>query len=377
MKDLKKMKGLALVLTGLTLAGLVMTADAADMAGKSGKDGAVHQISSTPWEGEEHLKMTNKWDKTFPESDKVDHTKVIFHNRYGITLAADLYMPKNRQGRMPALAVAGPFGAVKEQAAGLYAQKLAEMGFITMAFDPSFIGESGGNVRNVASQDINTEDFCAAVDYLSNRSDVNPDKIGILGICGFGGMALNAAAIDTRIKATVTSTMYDMSRVTANGYFDYEKGSDTLKKERMERRKALNQQRTEDYRNGTYQRAGGVVDPLPEDAPQFVKDYHAYYKGRAYHPRSPNSNDGWNTTSALSFTNMPLLSYADEIENPVLIIHGEKAHSRYFSEDAFRKLKGNNKEFLIVPGANHTDLYDNMNKIPFDKIAAFFHKYLG
>ena len=377
MKDLKKMKGLALVLTGLTLAGLVMTADAADMAGKSGKDGAVHQISSTPWEGEEHLKMTNKWDKTFPESDKVDHTKVIFHNRYGITLAADLYMPKNRQGRMPALAVAGPFGAVKEPAAGLYAQKLAEMGFITMAFDPSFIGESGGNVRNVASPDINTEDFCAAVDYLSNRSDVNPDKIGILGICGFGGMALNAAAIDTRIKAMVTSTMYDMSRVTANGYFDYEKGSDTLKKERMERRKALNQQRTEDYRNGTYQRAGGVVDPLPEDAPQFVKDYHAYYKGRAYHPRSPNSNDGWNTTSALSFTNMPLLSYADEIENPVLIIHGEKAHSRYFSEDAFRKLKGNNKEFLIVPGANHTDSYDNMNKIPFDKIAAFFHKYLG
>ena len=212
------------------------------------------------------------------------------------------------------------------------------------------------------------------MDYLSNRSDVNPDKIGILG---FGGMALNVAAIDTRIKATVTSTMYDMSRVTANGYFDYEKDSDTLKKERMERRKALNQQRTEDYRNGTYQRAGGVVDPLPEDAPQFVKDYHAYYKGRAYHPSSPNSNDGWNTTSALSFTNMPLLSCADEIENPVLIIHGEKAHSRYFSEEAFRKLKGNNKELLIVPGANHTDLYDNMNKIPFDKIAAFFHKYLG
>lgn len=302
MKNLKKMKWFSLV-----LAGLVMPVDAADVSNKSGKAGAVHQISSTPWEGEEHLKLTSAWDKTFPESDKVDHTKVTFHNRSGITLAADLYMPKNRQGRMPALAVAGPFGAVKEQAAGIYAKKLAEMGFITMAFDPSFIGESGGNVRNVASPDINTEDFCAAVDYLSNRSDVNPDKIGILGICGFGG----------------------------------------------------------------------VVDPLPEDAPQFVKDYHAYYKGRAYHPSSPNSNDGWNTTSALSFTNMPLLSYADEIENPVLIIHGEKAHSRYFSEEAFRKLKGNNKELLIVPGANHTDLYDNMNKIPLDKIAAFFHKYLG
>ena len=234
MKNLKK-KSLSPVLAGLTLAGLAMTVDAADVSSKSGKAGAVHQISSTPWEGEEHLKLTSVWDKTFPESDKVDHTKVTFHNRYGITLAADLYMPRNRQGRMPALAVAGPFGAVKEQAAGIYAQKLAEMGFITMAFDPSFIGESGGNVRNVASPDINTKDFCAAVDYLSNRSDVNPDKIGILGICGFGGMALNAAAIDTRIKATVTSTMYDMSRVTANGYFDYEKDSDTLKKERMER----------------------------------------------------------------------------------------------------------------------------------------------
>lgn len=276
------------------------------------------------------------------------------------------------------LALAGPFGAVKEQASGLYAQKLAEMGFLTIAFDPSFIGESGGRARNVASPDINTEDFSAAVDYLSNRSDVNPDKIGIVGICGFGGMAINAAAMDTRIKATVTSTMYDMSRVIANGYFDYEKDGDTLKKERMDRRRALNQQRTEDYKNGSYKRDGGVVDPLPADAPQFVKDYYDYYKTkRGYHPRSLNSNDGWNVTSALSFTNMPLLAYADEIESPVLIIHGEKAHSRYFSEDAFRKLKGNNKELLIVPGANHTDLYDNMNKIPFDKIAAFFHKYLG
>lgn len=303
---------------------------------------------------------------------------MTFHNRYGITLAADLYMPKNRNGKMAALAVAGPFGAVKEQASGLYAQKLAEMGFLTIAFDPSFIGESGGRARNVASPDINTEDFSAAVDYLSNRSDVNPDKIGIVGICGFGGMAINAAAMDTRIKATVTSTMYDMSRVIANGYFDYEKDGDTLKKERMDRRKALNQQRTEDYKNGSYKRDGGVVDPLPADAPQFVKDYYDYYKTkRGYHPRSLNSNDGWNVTSALSFTNMPLLAYADEIESPVLIIHGEKAHSRYFSEDVFKKLKGNNKELLIVPGANHTDLYDNMDKIPFHKIAAFFHKYLG
>lgn len=378
MKNLKKMKWLVLALAGLTLAGSVMTADAADVNSRTENGSPVRRISSTPWAGEETLPLTDTWDKTFPKSDKVDHEKVTFHNRYGITLAADLYMPKNRNGKMAALAVAGPFGAVKEQASGLYAQKLAEMGFLTIAFDPSFIGESGGRARNVASPDINTEDFSAAVDYLSNRSDVNPDKIGIVGICGFGGMAINAAAMDTRIKATVTSTMYDMSRVIANGYFDYEKDGDTLKKERMDRRKALNQQRTKDYENGSYKRDGGVVDPLPADAPQFVKDYYDYYKTkRGYHPRSLNSNDGWNVTSALSFTNMPLLAYADEIESPVLIIHGEKAHSRYFSEDAFRKLKGNNKELLIVPGANHTDLYDNMNKIPFDKIAAFFHKYLG
>lgn len=378
MKNLKKMKWLVLALAGLTLAGSVMTADAADVNSRTENGSPVRRISSTPWAGEETLPFTDTWDKTFPKSDKVDHEKVTFHNRYGITLAADLYMPKNRNGKMAALAVAGPFGAVKEQASGLYAQKLAEMGFLTIAFDPSFIGESGGRARNVASPDINTEDFSAAVDYLSNRSDVNPDKIGIVGICGFGGMAINAAAMDTRIKATVTSTMYDMSRVIANGYFDYEKDGDTLKKERMDRRKALNQQRTEDYKNGSYKRDGGVVDPLPADAPQFVKDYYDYYKTkRGYHPRSLNSNDGWNVTSALSFTNMPLLAYADEIESPVLIIHGEKAHSRYFSEEAFKKLKGNNKELLIVPGANHTDLYDNMNKIPFDKIAAFFHKYLG
>ena len=378
MKNLKKMKWLVLALAGLTLAGSVMTVNAADVSSRTENGSPVRRISSTPWKGEETLPLTDSWDKTFPKSDRVDHEKVTFHNRYGITLAADLYMPKNRNGKLAALAVAGPFGAVKEQASGLYAQKLAEMGFLTIAFDPSFIGESGGRARNVASPDINTEDFSAAVDYLSNRSDVNPDKIGIVGICGFGGMAINAAAMDTRIKATVTSTMYDMSRVIANGYFDYEKDGDTLKKERMDRRKALNQQRTEDYKNGSYKRDGGVVDPLPADAPQFVKDYYDYYKTkRGYHPRSLNSNDGWNVTSALSFTNMPLLAYADEIESPVLIIHGEKAHSRYFSEDAFKKLKGNNKELLIIPGANHTDLYDNMNKIPFDKIAAFFHKYLG
>lgn len=378
MKNLKKMKWLVLALAGLTLAGSVMTVDAADVSSRTENGGQVRRISSTPWKGEESLPLTDTWDKTFPKSDKVDHEKVTFHNRYGITLVADLYMPKNRNGKMAALAVAGPFGAVKEQASGLYAQKLAEMGFLTIAFDPSFIGESGGRARNVASPDINTEDFSAAVDYLSNRSDVNPDKIGIVGICGFGGMAINAAAMDTRIKATVTSTMYDMSRVIANGYFDYEKDGDTLKKERMDRRKALNKQRTEDYENGSYKRDGGVVDPLPADAPQFVKDYYDYYKTkRGYHPRSLNSNDGWNVTSALSFTNMPLLAYADEVESPVLIIHGEKAHSRYFSEDVFKKLKGNNKELLIVPGANHTDLYDNMDKIPFPKIAAFFHKYLG
>lgn len=306
MKNLKKMKWLVLALAGLTLAGSVMTVHAADVSSRTENGSPVRRISSTPWEGEESLPLTDTWDKTFPKSDKVDHEKVTFHNRYGITLAADLYMPKNRNGKMAALAVAGPFGAVKEQASGLYAQKLAEMGFLTIAFDPSFIGESGGRARNVASPDIDTEDFSAAVDYLSNRSDVNPDKIGIVGICGFGGMAINAAAMDTRIKATVTSTMYDMSRVIANGYFDYEKDGDTLKKERMDRRKVLNQQRTEDYRNGSYKRDGGVVDPLPADAPQFVKDYYDYYKTkRGYHPRSLNSNDGWNVTSALSFTNMP------------------------------------------------------------------------
>lgn len=321
----------------------------------------------------EKLNLTQEWDKTFPKSDKVNHIKVTFHNRYGITLAADLYIPKDATGKLPAIAICGPFGAVKEQSSGLYAQTLAERGFLTLAFDPSFTGESGGHPRYVASPDINTEDFCAAVDYLSTREDADPERIGILGICGWGGMAVNAAAIDTRIKATVASTMYDMSRVTANGYFDAADNADA----RYETRKQLNAQRTEDYLNGNYALAGGVVDPLPEDAPQFVKDYYAYYKtSRGYHKRSLNSNGGWNKTSSLSFLNMPILSYADEIRSAVLLVHGEKAHSRYFSEDTFKKLKGDNKELFIVPGAVHTDLYDNMAVIPFDKIESFFRSHL-
>ena len=320
----------------------------------------------------EKLELTNEWDKVFPQSDKVNHSKVTFHNRYGVTLAADLYVPKNATGKLAAIAVSGPFGAVKEQSSGLYAQMLAERGFLTIAFDPSFTGESGGQPRYVASPDINTEDFCAAVDYLSTRDDVDPERIGILGICGWGGMALNAAAIDTRIKATLTSTMYDMSRVTANGYFDSMDAD-----QRYELRRQLNAQRTVDYRNGSYERAGGVVDPLPADAPQFVKDYYAYYKTpRGYHKRSLNSNDGWNKTSSLSFINMPILTYSNEIRSAVLMIHGEKAHSCYFSRDAFKKLTGDNKELLIIPGANHTDLYDNLKVIPFDKIESFFREYL-
>ena len=320
----------------------------------------------------EKLELTNEWDKVFPQSDKVNHSKVTFHNRYGVTLAADLYVPKNATGKLAAIAVSGPFGAVKEQSSGLYAQTLVERGFLTIAFAPSFTGESGGQPRYVASPDINTEDFCAAVDYLSIRDDVDPERIGILGICGWGGMALNAAAIDTRIKATVTSTMYDMSRVNANGYFDSMDAD-----QRYELRRQLNAQRTVDYRNGSYERAGGVVDPLPADAPQFVKDYYAYYKTpRGYHKRSLNSNDGWNKTSSLSFINMPILTYSNEIRSAVLMIHGEKAHSCYFSRDAFKKLTGDNKELLIIPGANHTDLYDNLKVIPFDKIESFFREYL-
>jgi len=322
---------------------------------------------------EEKLNLTQEWDKTFPQSDKVNHSKITFHNRYGITLAADLYIPKNATGKLPAIAVSGPFGAVKEQASGLYAQELAKRGFLTIAFDPSFTGESGGQPRYVASPDINTEDFSAAVDYLSTRDDVNPEQIGILGICGWGGLAINAAAIDTRIKATVAATMYDISRCTANGYFDAADNADT----RYGMRQMLNAQRTEDYKNGTYALAGGVVDPLPADAPQFVKDYHAYYKTeRGYHKRSLNSNGGWNKTSNLAFLNAPILAYSDEIRSAVLVVHGEKAHSRYMGEDAFKKLKGGNKELLIVPGASHTDLYDNFDKVPFDRIEAFYKEYL-
>lgn len=322
---------------------------------------------------EEKLNLTQEWDKVFPQSDEVNHSKITFHNRYGITLVADLYIPKNVTGKLPAIAVCGPFGAVKEQASGLYAQELAKRGFLTIAFDPSFTGESGGQPRYVASPDINTEDFCAAVDYLSTRDDVNPEQIGILGICGWGGMAVNAAAIDTRIKVTVAATMYDMSRVNANGYFDAADNADA----RHELRLQLNSKRTADYLNGSYELAGGLPEVVPDDAPQFMKDYLAYYKTeRGYHKRSLNSNGGWNKTSTLSFLNMPLLTYVDEIRNAVLLVHGEKAHSRYFSEDTYKKLNGDNKELLIVPGANHTDLYDNFEKIPFNKIEAFYREYL-
>lgn len=321
----------------------------------------------------QNLKLTDEWDKTFPQSEKVNHFKAIFHNRYGITLAGDLYEPKDAEGNLPAIAVCGPFGAVKEQASGLYAQKMAERGFITLAFDPSFTGESGGEPRFMASPDINTEDFQAAVDFLSVKDNVDSEKIGIIGICGWGGMALNAAALDTRIKASVISTMYDMSRVNANGYFD----SADSPEARYETKKALNEQRTKDYRNGSYELGGGVVDPLPDDAPFFVKDYYAYYKtSRGYHPRSLNSNGGWNKIGCMSFINQPILCYSDEIQSAVLVIHGEKAHSLYFGKDAFKKLKGDNKELMIIPGAVHTDLYDNLEVIPFDKMETFFRTYL-
>lgn len=313
------------------------------------------------------------WDKTFKKSDKVDVQKVSFKNRYGIMLVGDLYIPKEKSaGKMPAIALSGPFGAVKEQASGLYAQTLAQRGFITLAFDPSYTGESGGEPRSVASPDINTEDFSAAVDFLSNHENVDPEKIGILGICGFGGLGLNAAAMDTRIKAAVTSTMYDMSRVNANGYFD-----SMDEKARYELKQNLNKQRSEDFKKGTYAKASGLPDKLSGDEAQFVKDYYDYYKTkRGFHKRSINSNGNWNMTSALSFINMPILARSGEIQNAVLMIHGEKAHSRYFSEDAFKQLKGENKELLIIPDANHVDLYDNLEKIPFDKIEAFYREYL-
>ena len=316
------------------------------------------------------LNLTNDWDKTFPKSELVNHSKVTFHNRYGITLAADMYVPKNAKCKLAAIAVSGPFGAVKEQTSGIYAQHMAERGFLTIAFDPSYTGESGGEPRRMASPDINTEDFMAAVDFLSVQENVDAERIGIIGICGWGGMAINAAALDPRIKATVTSTMYDMSRVAREGYF----GSTDNVEARDAQRKAWAEQRTKDYRYGTYKRAGGVVDPLPDDAPWFVKDYYDYYKTeRGYHPRSGNSNDGWNVTGTMSFLNQPLLDMAGEIKSAVLVIHGEKAHSRYFSEGAFAKLKGDNKELMIIPGAVHTDLYDDKaGVIPYDKMEAFF-----
>ncbi len=323
---------------------------------------------------ESKLNLAKEWDKTFPKSEKVNHRKVTFHNRYGITLAADLYEPKDASGKLPAIAVSGPFGAVKEQSSGLYAQTMAERGFLTISFDPSCTGESGGKPRYMASPDINTEDFQAAVDFLSAQENVDSEKIGIIGICGWGGLALNAAALDTRIKATVTSTMYDMSRVNANGYFD----SENSEENRYKKKKALNEQRTKEYKSGNYVRSGGVVDPLPEDAPFFVKDYYDYYKtNRGYHKRSLNSNDGWNITGCMSFMNMPILQYSNEIRSAVLMLHGEKAHSCYFSKDAYENMikdssYADNKELMIIPDAVHTDLYDVIDVIPFDKIEEFF-----
>lgn len=328
----------------------------------------------------EELVLVQDWDKTFAKSDKVDHCKVTFVNRYGITLAADMYVPKNAEGKLPAIAVSGPFGAVKEQCSGLYAQTMAERGFLTIAFDPSFTGESGGQPRFMASPDINTEDFMAAVDFLSLNDRVDADRIGIIGICGWGGMAINTAALDTRIKATVASTMYDMTRVNANGYFD----SEDSEEQRYAHRAALCAQRLEDLKAGEYRRAGGVIDPLPEDAPYFVKDYHAYYKtDRGYHARSLNSNDGWNVIGCESFMNQPILKYSNEIRSAVMVMHGDKAHSFYFGKDAYENMvNGNkytdNKELLVIEGASHTDLYDGGGNgaIPFDKLQAFFEKYL-
>ena len=317
----------------------------------------------------QQLVLTQEWDKVFPLSEKVNHRKVTFETQYGLTLAADLYTPKDAQGKLAAIAVSGPFGAVKEQSSGLYAMRMAEHGFVALAFDPSYTGESSGEPRRTASPDINTEDFMAAVDFLSKLDNVDPERIGIIGICGWGGIALNAAAADTRIKATVASTMYDMTRVSGNGYFD----SENKEESRHTARESMSKQRLSD----PMAMAGGVIDPLPEDAPQFVKDYHAYYKmPRGYHPRSLNSTDGWNKTSALSFLNAKLLAYAGEIESAVMVLHGEKAHSRYFGETAFKMLKGGNKELVIVPGASHCDLYDQKDIIPFDRIAAFYSKYL-
>ena len=326
----------------------------------------------------EKLNLTAEWDKTFPQSDRVLHSKVTFVNRYGITLAGDLYTPKNASGKLPAIAVCGPFGAVKEQCSGLYAQNMAERGFLTLAFDPSFTGESGGTPRYMASPDINTEDFQAAVDFLSLHENADPEKIGIIGICGWGGMALNTASLDTRIKATAAMTMYDMSRVNAKGYFD----SEDSEEQRHAKRQALCAQRLADLKAGEYQQGGGVVDPLPEDAPFFVRDYHAYYKTeRGYHPRSLNSNNGWNVTGCMSFLNQPINCWLNEIRSAVLIVHGDKAHSCYFSKDAYAAMTTGskytaNKELLLIPDAVHTDLYDNLDVIPFEKLEAFFRQYL-
>jgi fermentation-respiration switch protein FrsA (DUF1100 family) len=323
-------------------------------------------------EYKEELNLCQEWDKTFPKNENVDHEKITFYNNFGYTLAADVYKPKNASKKLPAIAVSGPYGAVKEQVSGLYAQELAARGYYTIAFDPSSTGESSGKIRNVASPDLNTEDFMAAVDFLSTNEEVDPERIGILGVCGWGGLALNAAALDPRIKATVASTMYDLSRNAQNGYFD-----EAGKEERAAARIASAKQRTIDYQSKTYARTGGVVDPLPEDAPFFVKDYYDYYKTkRGYHPRSLNSNQGWNVTGIMSFMNTPQLYFADEIENAVMIVHGDKAHSCYFGKDAYKKLKGDNKKLLLIEGAVHTDLYDQVDIIPFDEIEAFYNTYL-
>lgn len=376
-KKLLPLLGLSLLLcTGLGTA----YADSAAQNSAPANISASTERTDLKMAPKEQLNLTKEWDKTFAQSDKVNHSKVTFVNRYGITLAADMYVPKNAEGKLPAIAVCGPFGAVKEQASGLYAQTMAERGFLTIAFDPSFTGESGGHPRYMASPDINTEDFQAAIDFLSTNEMVDPERIGIIGICGWGGMALNTAALDTRIKATSAITMYDMARVNANGYFDSENTADA----RYAKHQALNAQRTADYKNGSYTLAGGVVDPLPADVPFFVKDYYDYYKTeRGYHPRSLNSNGGWNVIGCMSFLNQPILAYTNEIRSAVLIIHGEKAHSCYFSRDAYKNMiDGNpytdNKELMIIPDAVHTDLYDggDKNYIPFDKLESFFKEYL-